>query len=226
MAGLDGLGGRGVSGMTHWWLRGALCLSSMAGSLAARQPVRAPVTDDPKVARPRLKPIHRRRNVTRGRSGRPSVAEALDLAATLQILQAGERLVVVSPAARAAIAVENECGILPNAAPRRSGCRSVWRSRSCGFGGESGLGAAATASRSTGGSSPKRARQPQHDMTGPGPALRTILKRPIRDRSGRRRSSVRRVRSRPVFGSHRVSTFTIDRRGRQPRETCRRSIPG
>jgi hypothetical protein len=44
------------------------------------------VPDDPKVARPRLKPIHRRSNVTWGRFGRPAVAEALDLAATLQIL--------------------------------------------------------------------------------------------------------------------------------------------
>jgi hypothetical protein len=42
--------------------------------------------DDPNVARPRLKPIHRCRDVARRRLGRPALADASDLAAALQVL--------------------------------------------------------------------------------------------------------------------------------------------
>ena len=88
-------------------------------------------------------------------------------------------LPLLSPAARAAIAVENEPGILRSAARRRSGRRSVRRSPACVFGGESGLGAARAGSdagaglRPTGGSSPKRARQLPHNTTGSRSAGRT-----------------------------------------------------
>ncbi len=85
---------------------------------------------------------------------------------------------LLSPAAREAIAVENELGSPSSAARRRSGRRVVSRSLACGC----GAGSSATAhtasaeagSRPTGGSSPKRARQPAHKTTGSRPAGRTI----------------------------------------------------
>ena len=92
-------------------------------------------------------------------------------------------LSVLRPAARAAIALENEPGILRSAARRRSGRRSVRGSPTRGFGSESGLAAAGAGSgagsgvRPTGGSSPKRARQPPHKTTGPRSAERTISNR-------------------------------------------------
>ena len=75
------------------------------------------------------------------------------------------------PAARAAVAVENELGILRSAARRRSGRRSVRRSPPV-FGAESSSAAAGAGSglRPLGGSSPKRARQPAHNRTGSRPA--------------------------------------------------------
>ena len=92
-------------------------------------------------------------------------------------------LSLLSPAARAAIAVENEPGILRSAARRRSVRRSVRRSPARGSGGESGLRAARADSdagaglRPTGGSSPKRARQLPHKTTGSRSAGRTISNR-------------------------------------------------
>ncbi len=85
---------------------------------------------------------------------------------------------LLSPAAREAIAVENELGSPSSAARRRSGRWVVSRSLACGC----GAGGSATAhtasaeagSRPTGGSSPKRARQPAHKTTGSRPAGRTI----------------------------------------------------
>ena len=79
------------------------------------------------------------------------------------------------PAARAAIAVENEPGSSGSAARRRSVRWSGWR---CS-GGAGGSGAAGTRSttcpgwRPTGGSSPKRARQLAHKTTGSRPAGQT-----------------------------------------------------
>jgi len=55
----------------------------------------SPLPNDPKVARPRLKPIHRRGDIARGRLGRPTLADAPDLAAALQVLKAGKHLVAV-----------------------------------------------------------------------------------------------------------------------------------
>ena len=96
-------------------------------------------------------------------------------------------LSLLRPTARAAIALENEPGILRSAARRRSGRRSVRGSvrgsPARGFGSESGLAAAGAGSgagsdlRPTGGSSPKRARQPPHKTTGPRSAERTISSR-------------------------------------------------
>jgi hypothetical protein len=42
-----------------------------------------PFPDDPKVARPRLKPIHRGGDVARGPLGRPALADAPDLGPAL-----------------------------------------------------------------------------------------------------------------------------------------------
>jgi hypothetical protein len=53
------------------------------------------VSDDPKVARPRLKTIHCQGHGIGGRSGRPAVAHTVDLAASLEVAQAGESLVFV-----------------------------------------------------------------------------------------------------------------------------------
>ena len=75
-----------------------------------------------------LKPIHRRGDIARGRLPRPALADAPDLAAALQVLEAGKHLVAVKTAVRAAIAVENKRGSLPRAARKRSGRRSVSRS--------------------------------------------------------------------------------------------------
>jgi hypothetical protein len=92
-------------------------------------------------------------------------------------------LSLLRPAARAAIAVENEPDIFPSAARSRSGRGSVRRSPVLRFGGESGSAAAGVGSemdagsRSTGGSSPKRARQPPHKTIGSRPAGRTISNR-------------------------------------------------
>ena len=86
----------------------------------------------------------------------------------------------LSPAAREAIAVENELGSSSSAARRRSGRRVVSRSFVCGCGcGAGGSAAARTVSadiglRPIGGSSPKRARQLGHKTTGSRPAGRTI----------------------------------------------------
>jgi hypothetical protein len=42
-----------------------------------------PVPDDAEVARPRLEPVHRRRDVVGRRCGRPALTDALDLPTTL-----------------------------------------------------------------------------------------------------------------------------------------------
>jgi hypothetical protein len=54
-----------------------------------------PFPDDPKVVRLRLKPIHGCGDVALWRCCRPPLAYALDLAAALQVLRAGERVVAV-----------------------------------------------------------------------------------------------------------------------------------
>ena len=51
------------------------------------------VSNDPKVARPRLKTIHCQGDGVGGWSGRPTVARTMDLAASLEVLQPSERLV-------------------------------------------------------------------------------------------------------------------------------------
>ena len=88
------------------------------------------------------------------------------------------------PAVRAAIAVENDPGSLPKAARKRSGRRSVSRSPGrCCCASASGSAAAGTGSnggtglRPTGGSSPKRARQPPHNTIGSRCAGRTSSNR-------------------------------------------------
>ena len=80
---------------------------------------------------------------------------------------------LLSPAAREAIAVENELGSFLSAARRRSGRRVVSRS----FAGGSAAARSVSADaglRPTGGSSPNRARQLAHKTTGSRPAGRTI----------------------------------------------------
>jgi hypothetical protein len=72
---------------------------------------------------------------------------------------------------------------LPSAARRRSGCWSRPRCPGRRFGGASGSAMVGTGStggeglRPTGGSSPKRARQPPHNTTGSRPAGRTSSNR-------------------------------------------------
>jgi hypothetical protein len=132
------------------------------------------------------------------------------------------------PAARAAIAVENEAGILRSAARRRSGRRSVRRSPAPDFGGESGLGAAGTGGagsglRPTGGSSPKRARQLPHTMTGSRPAGRAISNRrhPRPEWQTPQRRPARSI-SVTSKGSIGFVASTLERRERRP-EACRAS---
>ena len=90
-------------------------------------------------------------------------------------------LSLLRPAARAAVAVENESGSLRSAARSRSGLSSVRRSSVRGVGGESVSVAAGAGSGAglfvVGGSSPKRARQLPHNTTGSRPAGRTISNR-------------------------------------------------
>lgn len=91
-------------------------------------------------------------------------------------------LSLLRPAARAAIAVENEPGSLRSAALRRSG-RSGPRPPVRCAAGASGSAVAGTGSnagaglRATGGSSPNRARQPPHKTTGSRSAGRTTANR-------------------------------------------------
>jgi len=56
---------------------------------------RRSVSDDPNVARPRLKTIHRQRDGVGGPSDRPAVAHTVDLAASLELVQPGECLAFV-----------------------------------------------------------------------------------------------------------------------------------
>ena len=85
---------------------------------------------------------------------------------------------LLRPAARAAIAVENEPGSLRSAARRRSGRSGP---SGCSAAGASGSAVAGTSSnagaglRPTGGSSPNRARQPPHKTTGSRSAGRTTI---------------------------------------------------
>ena len=87
---------------------------------------------------------------------------------------------LLMPAARAAIAVENEPGSLRSAARRRSGRsgpRTPWRC-AAGAGGSAVAGTGSNAAaglRPTGGSSPNRARQPPHKTTGSRSAGRTTV---------------------------------------------------
>ena len=83
------------------------------------------------------------------------------------------------PAARAAIAVENEPGSSGSAARRRSVRWSGWRC-SGGAGGSAGAGTGSNRCagwRPRGGSSPKRARQLPHKTTGSRPAGQTTSNR-------------------------------------------------
>ena len=131
-------------------------------------------------------------------------------------------LSLLIPAARAAIAVENEAGSLRSAARTRSGRWSVPRSpeRCCdgardsavagtGFNGGAGL-------CPIGGSSPKRARQLLHKTTGSRPVGRTSSNRrhprPERQTPQRRPAFSISVRSSVRNG---VLVFTIERRSRR-----------
>ena len=119
-------------------------------------------------------------------------------------------LSLLRPAARATIAVENESGILRSAAWRRSGRLSVRRSRTRGFGEESGSEAAGAGCgagwglRPTGESSPSRARQLPHKTTGSRSAGGTISKRrhprPARQTPQRRPARSISVRSLALIG--------------------------
>jgi hypothetical protein len=53
------------------------------------------VSDDPKVARPRLKTIDCQGDGISGRSGQPTVAHTMNLALSLEVLQPSERLVLI-----------------------------------------------------------------------------------------------------------------------------------
>jgi hypothetical protein len=53
------------------------------------------VSNDPKIARPRLKTIHGQGDGVRGRSDRPTVAHTVNLAASLEVLQPSERIALV-----------------------------------------------------------------------------------------------------------------------------------
>jgi len=137
-------------------------------------------------------------------------------------------LSLVRPAARAAIALENEPGILRSAARRRSGRRSVRGSPGRGFGSEIGFGAAGAGSgagsglRPTGGSSPKRARQPPHKTTGPRSAERTISNR-RHARPEWQTAQRRPARSNSVRSSALISLYVPYRRSaRTPTERDRR----
>jgi len=55
------------------------------------------VSNDPKVARPRLKTIHCQGDGVRGRSGRPALTHTVDLATSLEVVQPGKCLVLVQP---------------------------------------------------------------------------------------------------------------------------------
>jgi hypothetical protein len=77
------------------------------------------VSNDPKVARPRLKTIDCQGDGVSGRSGRPTVAHTMDLAVSLEVSQPSERLVLEAHGSRDH-PVENEPGISRNAARRRS----------------------------------------------------------------------------------------------------------
>jgi len=89
-----------VGTFTHWLAWG---MSHARIWIAVRREVRwsavaRAVSDDPHVARSCLQAVERRRElVVDGRSGRPAVPDAVDLAASLQVVQPRERLVVVEP---------------------------------------------------------------------------------------------------------------------------------
>jgi hypothetical protein len=69
--------------------------SSRAGALGSALADPRSVSNDPKVARPRLKTIDCQRDGVSGRSGRPTVAHTMDLAVSLEVTQPSERLVFV-----------------------------------------------------------------------------------------------------------------------------------
>jgi hypothetical protein len=69
--------------------------SSRAGALGSSLPDPCLVSNDPKVARPRLKAIHRQGDGVLGRSGRPAVTHTVDLAASLELVHPGERLAFI-----------------------------------------------------------------------------------------------------------------------------------
>jgi len=53
------------------------------------------VSDDPQIARPRLKAIHCQGDSIGGRTGRPAIAHTVDLAGSLEVVQPGKCLVFV-----------------------------------------------------------------------------------------------------------------------------------
>ena len=137
------------------------------------------------------------------------------------------------PAARAAIAVENEPGSIPSAARSRSGCWSGPRSPGRRFGGTSGSAMAGKGSTGAkAGVPPADRHQSGHGScrtTRPAPARPGARAQTdaIHDQSGRRRSAVRHSRSRSglhyataLSPHHRTSTALS--RGSRPHRRCER----
>ena len=112
------------------------------------------VSNDPKVARPRLKTIHCQGDSVSGRSGRPTVAHTMDLAVSLEVTQPSERLAFVQACGSRDHRSRERAGHLAQcrsqAIPTRPGLALLsWRLRrqdSGGIGG-SGLGCGLTSYR-------------------------------------------------------------------------------
>ena len=148
-------------------------------ALAAGQPTRA----RSRTIRTLLVCAWRRSMAAASSLGGDSVDQRLPTRRTSPLLsRSSSRACALSlfmPAARAAIAVENEPGSLGSAARRRSVRWSGWRC-SGGAGGSAGAGTGSDRCagwRPIGGSSPKRARQLPHKTTGSRPAGRTTSNR-------------------------------------------------
>ena len=155
--------------------------SSRAGALGSSLPDPCLVSNDPKVARARLKAIHRQGDGVLRRSGRPAVTHRWTSPRRSSSCTRASALPSFRPAARATIAVENEPGISRSAARRRYQSGLVWPFSACGAGGgtsEASVGAGSGAGlRPIGGSSPKRARQLPQKSTGSRPGGRTTSNR-------------------------------------------------
>lgn len=169
------------------------------------------VSNDPKVARARLKAIHRQGDGVLGRSGRPAVTHRWTSPRRSSSCSRASALSLFRPAARAIIAVENEPGISRSAVRRRSRPGLVWPFSACGAGGKTGEASGTAGSgaglRPIGGSSPKRARQLPHKSTGSRPGRRTTSNRrhprPERQTLQRRPARSISIKSSPFIGSRR-----------------------